>query len=231
MMLLRFVLGAVMGSVANAVIYRLPHKLRWWQGKSLCPRCKHQLQWLDLVPVVSFLILRGRCRYCHKPIAIRYLAVELLMIGGFVWLATSLLWALWFVTIIIAVMDWETMLVSDWLVGMGIILALVLNWPPTINTLWGVVVAVGLIGSIWALSRGRAMGFGDVEIAALLGLWLGWPKTAYALWIAFVSGAIVGVYYLLKGQKKLKSQLAFGPFLLLGSWLAYLVQWSHVLPF
>ncbi len=231
MILLRFVFGAIIGSVANALVYRLPRGLSWSQGRSRCPKCHQALAWYDLLPLVSFLILGGKCRSCHKPISLRYLVIELFMVVGFLWLPTPLLWALWFVTIIIAFMDWETMLVSDWLVVIGLVLAFLINWPPSKLWLWGLLLAVGLIGGIWALSRGRAMGFGDVEIVAVLALWLGWPGVGIALWVAFVSGAIVGVGYLLGGKKRLQSQIAFGPFLILGGWAAYLLQWMHVLPF
>ena len=158
--------------------------------------------------------------------------MELITAVGFAYFHTPLLAAMVFVTVIIAFMDWETMLVSDWLVGSWLVLVLIsMNYELISQNLIGAAVATIVIGGIWAISKGRAMGFGDVELALVMGLWLGWPKVAYALWLAFVIGAIVGGYYLIRKKKHLKSHLAFGPFLILGSWLTTLVQWTDVLPF
>ena len=92
----------------------------------------------------------------------------------------------------------------------------------TVAQLIGTAVGVGLIGGVWAVSRGRAMGFGDVEIAAVMGWWLGWPKIAVGLWVAFIIGAIVGSYQLSVGKARLKSEIAFGPFLIIGAWIGYI---------
>ena len=194
--------------------------MSWWKGRSLCPQCKHTLAWYDLIPLLSYLILGGKCRYCHRLIPLRYLLVELVMAAGFGYLHSPILAALLFVTVIIAVMDWESMLVSDWMVVIwgGLV---VVSSGIRMGNVWGVLVGLGVIGGIWMITKGKAMGFGDVEIAAILGLWLGWPKTIYALWLAFVSGAIVGVYLLISKEKKLTSRIAFGPFLILGGWIGY----------
>jgi leader peptidase (prepilin peptidase)/N-methyltransferase len=124
-------------------------------------------------------------------------------------------------------MDWETKLVSEAMVAVwgGLVVILNMTNMSYMTYMWGAVVGVGVIGGIWAASRGRAMGFGDVEISAVMGWWLGWPGVAVALWVAFVSGAIVGLICLIGriGQiKGLKSEMAFGPFLILGSWVALL---------
>lgn len=228
-----FIAGAVAGSVANAVIYRLPRRLSWWKGRSLCPQCKHGLVWQDLIPLLSYILLGGKCRYCQEPIGTRYFLIELILAVGFWQLAPNyLLMAILWVTVAMAAMDWETMLVSDWLIGIWLVVTLLtMNYELITLNLAGTAVATAVIGGIWALSRGRAMGFGDVEVAAVLGLWLGWPKIAPALWIAFITGALVGIWLLVIGKKKMKSQIAFGPFLILGGWVAYLIQWKYVLPF
>lgn len=222
--------GAIAGSVANAIIYRIPRKLSWFSGRSICPHCEHPLAWYDLVPLVSFLGLRGRCRCCGKNIGWRYFGVELVMAAGFAYFHSPLMAAMVFFTIVIAAMDWETQLVSDWLVVIWAGIALLVG-TSLMSGVIGAVVAVVLIGGIWAISRGRAMGSGDVEIAAVIGLWLGWPRTIYALWLAFVLGGIVAVWLLTKDRAKLKSTIALGPFLILGAWLAFSVNWGNVLPF
>ncbi len=238
-----FVFGVMFGSAANALIDRLPKRESWFTGQSHCDRCKHVLEWKDLIPIASYLTVRGKCRYCHSPIPVRNLWVEILMGAGFIAIFNQfsnysifnlfLILGIWWVTIIIAVMDWETKLVSEAMVVAwgGLIIAnqvLISNdkfLNP--NNIAGLLVGVGVIGGVWAISKGKAMGFGDVEIAAVLGWWLAWPNILVGLWTAFVTGAIVGSYELLTGRKKLKSEIAFGPFLIFGGWTAYF--WGNYL--
>ena len=250
-----FLIGAMFGSAANALIDRLPRKESWFEGRSHCDNCGHVLEFKDLIPIFSYLsLLRinntpphpflnlkgGRrrflfagCRSCHSPIPVRNFLVEVFMGMGFITLSyfgnlndleTITLMAILWVTTIIAVMDWETKLVSEWMVAGWVILVSLwrLGSLGDLNYLVGVIAGVSLIGGIWAATRGKAMGFGDVEIAAVMGWWLGWPKIWPGLWIAFVVGAIVGSYDLLTGKKKLKSEIAFGPFLVFGSWIGQL---------
>ncbi len=226
MIFVLFVLGTVAGSVANAVIYRLPRGKSWMRGRSQCPDCEHELSAFDLIPIFSYLFLRGRCRYCHSPIPIRYLLVELFLGSAFTvshlshlsFLSYLIIW----VMTVIAVMDWESMLVSDWLVGSWLILVLLsMNYELITMNLLGAAVAAGVIGGMWVVSKGKAMGSGDIEIAAVMGLMLGWPKIISALWLAFVLGGVYGIWQLAIGKKKMKSVIPFGPFLILGTLIAY----------
>lgn len=228
-----FVFGAMFGSVANALIYRLPRNISWAKGHSICPHCKHQLKALDLIPLLSFLGLRGVCRYCKKNIGWRYFLVELFLAVGFVLLVGNpLLCGILWLTVVIAVMDWETKLVSELMVGLWGVLVILFRVThmgfDLQSMIIGLVVGVCVIGGIWAFSKGKAMGFGDVEIAVVMGLWLGWPNVTIALWVAFVSGAVVGVLMLIKKRThtNLKTEIAFGPFLVFGSWFAYLFATS-----
>ncbi len=229
MAILWFIVGLVFGSAANALIDRLPRQESWTKGRSHCDKCKHVLNWYDLIPAFSFLTLLGKCRYCHSPIPVRNLLVELIMGAGFAVLGSLFmvhsifLMIIYWLTVIIAVMDWETQLVSELLVGLWGV-AVILSHLSTLSNLshlLGLGVAVLLIGGIWALSKGRAMGFGDIEIAAVMGFWLGWPNIMTALEIAFVSGAIVGIIQVLWRKNKMKGQIAFGTFLIFGTWVAH----------
>lgn len=241
MVIILLFIGLIVGSAANALIDRLPRKESWASGRSHCDKCKHVLNWYDLIPVFSYLTLLGKCRYCHSPIPVRNLIVELIMAVGFlsifnfqflifnqysIFKVVILLLIFW-ISVIIAVMDWETQLVSEVLVLLwGILVVadkfLISNSLINLNnSLYGLLIGVGLIGGIWALSKGRAMGFGDVEIAAVMGFWLGWPNIMSALQIAFVSGAIIGIVQVLRHKNKMKGQIAFGTFLILGTWIAY----------
>ncbi len=246
--LLIFIIGAMFGSAANALIDRLPRRESWFKGRSHCDKCNHELKWYDLIPIFSYLYLtlnpsphfrRGKylsagCRYCEAAIPFRNTLVEIFMGIGFVVLSTKyeglilnsiLLMGILWVTTIIAVMDWETKLVSEVMVGIWALLVVLLNLSNlgNLSYLGGLVVAVMVIGGLWAISKGKAMGFGDVEIAAVMGFWLGWPAIVPAIWLAFVTGAIAGTIELVANRKTLKSQIAFGPFLVLGAWVGYFI--------
>lgn len=222
-----------MGSAANALIDRLPKKISWTKGRSKCDTCGHTLSFLDLVPIASYLSLRGKCRYCHSPIPVRNLIVEIITAGGFLLifnlgfsiLQTILLCLILWTSVIISVMDWETMLVADVIVIVWAVLVLILQISffnlHLSNSGLGLITAAGLIGGVWLLSKGRAMGSGDIGIAAVMGWWLGWPKITAGLWIAFVAGAAYGLWLVVSHRKKLKSEMPFGPFLVLGSWLGW----------
>jgi len=230
-----------MGSAANALIDRLPRGEKWGAGRSHCDKCGRKLEWYDLIPVVSWLALRGRCRYCHSPIPYRNLVVEVLMGVGFLLIfnqfsnfqifQTLVLMGIFWVTTIIAVMDWETKLVSEAMVVVWGLLILIFNFQFSIfnqllinnfqNNVLGLLTGLFLIGGLWAVSRGKAMGFGDVEIAAVAGWWLGWPAIGVAIWIAFVSGAAAGLVEIVLGKAKMKSEIPFGPFLVFGTWAAF----------
>lgn len=213
-----FLFGVAMGSAGNAIIDRLPRNESWVTGRSHCDKCGHVLNTIDLIPIFSYLFLQGKCRYCHKLIPYRNVLIEIIMGLGAIFLTNSFL--IFWVTVVIAVMDWETRMVSEWLIFFWGILVIMGNWGNFGN--WGNLLGVIIIGGIWAVSKGRAMGFGDVEIALVMGLALGWPKIIFALWVAFVAGAIVGLMMMARKQAKAKSVIAFGPFLIFGYWLAYL---------
>lgn len=237
------VFGAIFGSAANALIYRLPRQTSWTRGKSICPGCKHQLEGIDLIPLFSYILLKGKCRYCRKDIGASYFWLELFMTMGFgiigFWPQTDLgikicLVGILWTTTIIAVMDSQTKLVSEWMVVIWAVfssgLVYLQNGWQIQNIFLGVGVTGLIVAGIWAISKGKAMGFGDVEIALVMGLWLGWQRGAVALWMAFVTGAVWGGYILfsnrssakpVKSEKILKQEMAFGPFLIAGAWIAY----------
>ncbi|MDP1743658.1 MAG: A24 family peptidase [Candidatus Amesbacteria bacterium] len=143
------------------------------------------------------------------------------------------------ITTVIAIMDWETMLVSDWLVliwgGLVVLQKFsIFNFQFSINSIifnfqnpiFGLIVGLFSIGGIWLITKKRAMGSGDIGIAAVLGLWLGFPKIINALWLAFVIGGIYGAYLLLTKKAKLKTAVPFGPFLIIGGWIAYTLNYA-----
>ena len=236
-----FIFGLCVGSFLNCAIYRL-EKGKSLNGRSFCPHCKHALSWQDLFPVFSFFFLGGRCRYCQKKISSQYPLVELftgfLFVLIFVFQAPNLrfhdLMALCFMfyvscaMMIIFIYDLKHYLIPDAVLLPAIIITSILRifdfafWvsAPLLNYIFAALIATGLFFIIWLISGGRWMGFGDVKLAVLMGLLLGFPNVLLALFLAFFFGAIIGIMLMGFEKKSLKSEIPFGPFLIIGTFIA-----------
>lgn len=236
-----FVLGLTIGSFLNCLIYRLEQE-ESVVGRSYCPHCKHLLSWNDLIPVFSFLFLRGRCRYCKQKISQQYPIVELLT--GVVFLAIfnvqfsmfsqfsipqflNLLFLFYIASslLVILVYDLKHYLIPDTVLFPAILVTLfyqVLFNPRFLvfNSLWVAIAGFLFFWSIFYISKEEWMGFGDCKLVVLLGLLLGFPKALLALFLSFFFGAIIGVGFMMQEKKGLKSQIPFAPFLILGTLLA-----------
>ena len=226
-----FVYGVIFGSFANAIVWRIHEGKSIAHGRSMCPDCCHLLSVWDLVPVASWLWLRGRCRYCHKPISWQYPVVELVtgLIFAWLWLGINpvgvggwahlLLW-LYFavVLVILSVYDLRWMLLPDVVMAPAIaVAAVVAVGSGFTGGGWGML-ASGLVGggafyALAAVSDGKWMGGGDIKLAALMGLVLGPAKLAVAMFLAFNVAAVVGLILLGLGRKKRRGHIPFGPFL------------------
>ena len=220
MILIIFLFGLIVGSFLNCVIYRLEKKESFLKGRSYCPNCKHQLQWLDLIPVASFLILKRKCHYCRKKISWHYPLVELAtgLLFAFCYLSHLpwIIFALIPFLIIIFVYDLKYCLIPDKVIYPAIVIAAVFNftnWPSAL-------IAAGFFLALVLVSRGKWMGIGDIKLAFLMGLVLGFPEILLALFSAFMTGAIMGVVLVFLGRKTLKSEVPFGPFLVGGIFIA-----------
>jgi len=239
MLLFLFIIGLSIGSFLNVLINRLPNDEGIW-GRSYCDNCKKQLKPMDLVPIFSYLALKGKCRYCEKKINVQYPIVELLtgilFVVAFIYLPALSLTvkilqlALISALIVIFFADLkyhiipDQMLIAAGLVGLIIFAFQDNNFSMILfRFVEGLLVAIPIY-LIYAISSGRAMGFGDVKLAYVLGLIFGVQKGLAALYIAFVVGAIVGLYLILSKKKKLKSKIAFGPFIILGSFLVLFID-------
>ncbi|MFA6190365.1 MAG: prepilin peptidase [Candidatus Staskawiczbacteria bacterium] len=223
-------------------------KVSFLRGNSFCPHCKHQLSWKDLFPVFSFLFLKGKCRYCKAKISIQYPLVELatalilLLIFNFQFsiynqfsisqfLNLAFLFYIASALIVIFVYDLKHYIIPDKVLIPAIIitfiyniLAIVLKYQNIsfINYLLAVAIGAGLFLAIFLISKGKAMGFGDVKLAILMGLLLGLPNVLVALFLAFFFGAIIGLILMVFEGKNLKSEIPFGPFLITGTFIAML---------
>jgi prepilin signal peptidase PulO-like enzyme (type II secretory pathway) len=239
-----FILGLVVGSFLNCVIYRLETKESFLKGRSYCPHCKHVLAWKDLIPIFSFLILKGKCRYCGKKISFQYPLVEFFtgilfvlavpIYGALTSIDLIFYWVLTCFLIIIFVYDLKHYLIPDKIIYPAIAIAF-LNQILTSNiehlTLTSNIehltsnLILGILPSLFFLaliliSHETWMGFGDFKLSILIGLILGWPKILVALFFAFLSGGIVGLILILLKLKTMKSQIPFAPFLVSGTFFA-----------
>ena len=259
-----FILGSIVGSFLNSIIYRLPKRESFLINRSYCPFCKHTLHWQDLIPFLSFLILGGRCRYCKKPISLQYPLVELTtgvlfvsiffqnmdllfydsVIFGFLNICFLFLIACFL--IIIFVYDLKHYIIPDkivfpailaigiWHLVSGIFYNSYSKYP-ILNIIYSAFGAAAFFLIIVLLSRGKGMGVGDVKLAFLMGLFLGFPNILVALFSSFFLGAIVGLILIALGRKTLKSEVPFGPFLVIGTFIAmffsqYLIDfYQHIL--
>lgn len=221
-----FLLGLIIGSFLNVVIYRLPRRLSLANPPSTCPQCRTRLRPVELIPVLSYLILQGRCSHCRSPIPWRYPLVELLT-----GMAFFLLWkgrpgafiheAL-FVSLLImlAFIDLEHMVMPNSLTlgGMaGGILLTFFGWGVgPASSLAGAGLGLGLIAVIIWASRG-GMGLGDAKLLGLIGAFLGPWGAVGALFWGSLAGGLAGVILLAGGRMKRQDPLPFGPFLALGA--------------
>jgi leader peptidase (prepilin peptidase)/N-methyltransferase len=234
--LIYFIFGLVIGSFLNAAIYRL------WVGKgivmerSMCPHCKHELSPADLIPLFSFVFLRGRCRYCRKKISWQYPLVELftgitfLLVGAKFAFAFSFV-DFWFqltficLLILIAVYDFKHYLILDKIVfpaaALAVVYALIRSYSlgsfgihsALIQGIIGIAIISGFFGLQFFISKGRWIGFGDVKFGLFLGMIFGLGMSLMLLFLSYCLGAIVGVLLIAMGKKDLGSKLPFGTFL------------------
>jgi leader peptidase (prepilin peptidase)/N-methyltransferase len=236
-----FAFGAIVGSFLNVCASRLPKGKSLWMPGAACPACQSPIRWYDNIPVLSFLLLRGRCRDCRGRIAWRYPIVEMgtallfslayLQIG---WrpdllLALVLLAAL----VVITAIDLEHQLIPDRITLPGIVVgflgSVLLGRSSGLNSLVGIVVGGGAFFLIIVLSGG-GMGGGDMKLGAMLGAFLGWKLLLLGLFLASFLGGAVAAALLVAGRKGRKDPLPFGPFLAFGGavslfWGEGILQW------
>ena len=247
-MFVYFIFGLVVGSFLNVCIGRLPLEQSIAFPPSHCPNCSHPLSWKDLFPLISFVLLGGRCRYCHKPISPRYFVVELLT--GIIFASSVLLFpeifdrffliAIGAIMLAIFVADLETFIIPDELVGAGIVVGVMkaLYQHQFATYIYGALIGVGFLWFVRIIGakfyRKEVLGFGDVKLGAVLGLFLGTPGIIAALFLSYLLGAIISLALIGLKIKKITDLIPFGPFLVLGGilvminpavWQRWLLPW------
>lgn len=231
-------LGLVFGSFLNVLIYRLPNNKSIVRPASHCPNCQHKLAWYDNIPVVSYLLLGGKCRYCKKTISPRYLMVEL--INGGLWALSYsvfgfnglMVLACVFISVclVITFIDLEHMIIPDsmniGILVVGIVLIFLPNrlGNPSLSITWqdqviGFGFGIGfllLMALIEKVFQKEVMGGGDLKMIAAVGLFLGWQLTILGIMLASIIGSLIeGVLRIAKLRAK-NEPLPFGPYLVIG---------------
>ena len=225
------VLGAILGSFANVVIYRVPRGESIVAPGSRCPHCQTPIRAWDNVPLISYLLLRGRCRVCGASIGVRYPIVEGLMAVSSIAVRArfadpiAFLGALLFVFLLVAItfIDLDHQIIPHWLSQPGIVAGLVLaglqhRLAPAILAGLGAAAFILLIyvASLLLLKR-EGMGLGDAWLAALMGVFLGWPAIASAVFLGILVGGVAALVLLALGLRGRKDAIPFGPALAAGA--------------
>ncbi len=235
-----FAIGAVFGSFLNVLIYRLPRGQSVVSPPSSCPQCGERIRPWENVPILSYLVLRGRCSHCGVHISGRYPIVELL--AGVTPMALharygfsqelAVFWPLTYVLIVLSFIDLDLRIIPDRVTLPGILVGLVvaplLGITTVAGSLIGAVVGGGCLYLIALLGDAvfgkESMGGGDIKLAAMLGAFMGWQGVLVLLFAAFLSGAIVGIGTLAVKGRDWDRSLPFGPFIAAGAFLA--VVWG-----
>lgn len=223
-------LGLVTGSFANSVIYRLPREQSIILPNSFCPHCQQSLHFYDLIPIISYINLRGKCRRCKRNISIEYPLVEALMACLFtaVYLRWGLTvftvggWLLALFTVCGALIDVKWGVIPDRITYPAIIAGLVLAYPAVgIASAWGG--GLFFAGILWltAFCCPGGMGGGDIKMALAIGLLAGFAGAAIAFLTAVILGALYGLILIITGRANGKTPVKFGPFLALGAFIGY----------
>ncbi|ADG82599.1 prepilin peptidase [Thermincola potens] len=229
-------LGIIIGSFLNVCIYRIPQQMSVINPPSHCPDCGNRLKPLHLIPVISFLMYKGRCAYCGTKISWQYPLVELLTgllygltVYRFGLTAEAVVYlVLISLLIVISFIDLRLKIIPNGLIIIGLVVGLAINIIRPLTTFSGGLVGFFSAGCLFlaiaVLSKG-GMGGGDIKLAAMLGLWLGWQQAFLGFFLAFLSGTAVGIGLMATGQKSRKDAIPFGPFISLGALLS--IFWSR----
>lgn len=224
-------LSLIIGSFLNVLIHRIPRRESCvWPG-SHCPECQNRLGIRDMIPVVSYIWLRGRCRYCGRHISLRYPTVEVLTAVLFLLvfskygfsMQTAAGWILTGLLIIGAFIDIEQGIIPNRITYPGMVVGIIMSFFTIgiASSLIGCILYGAVLMGAALVSRG-GMGGGDVKMAGAIGAFLGCQWAVLALFLSSLLGGIWGAALLITGKATRKSAIKFGPFLSLGAWLVWM---------
>ena len=231
------ILGGLWGSFANVCIYRLPLDKGVVSGRSYCPKCKKQITWKDNIPIISYLLLRGKCRKCKKSISSQYALVEFLSILFFtiiyflygITLTTILLMFLSLSFIIIFFIDLKHFIIPNEITFSMMALGFLKSFDPNLNSLFpnyinsliGGLLGYGIIWSIIyfykQVRKKEGMGLGDAKLFAVVGFWFGWLAIPFIIFLSSIIALLSVVPSLLKNSRTMSSEIPFGPYIITGT--------------
>ena len=238
------ILGALWGSFANVCIVRLPKDKGVVGGRSKCPKCKKQIVWYDNIPIISYLLLNGKCRKCKKPISFQYVIVELISAVSFISiysiyglsLTTLLFCILSLGFIIIFFIDLEHFIIPDVVTFPLMVLGFIKSFDPNLNSMFPnyiISIVGGIFGYviIWAIiyfykqvRKKEGMGLGDAKLLAVIGFWFGIQSIPFVIFFSSTIALISVVPALINKSKKMSSQIPFGPYIIAGNLLYLILQ-------
>lgn len=228
-----FVFGMVVGSFLNVCICRMPKNESVVSPPSHCPGCSYQIRWYDNIPLVSYLLLRGKCRGCDAHISLQYPLVELL--NGILSLclflrfgpspAFAALFLFCSALVVITFIDIEHQIIPDEIslpgIAVGFILSFVLQGHTWLNSLLGILLGGGsllLVAYLYQKLTGKdGMGGGDIKLLAMMGAFLGWKAVPFIIFTSSLVGSLIGVSIMLLQKKDSKFAIPFGPYLAFGA--------------
>ena len=226
-----FLFGIVIGSFLNVCIYRIPKKENIATERSHCMSCGTQLKWYDLVPLFSWLFLRGKCRYCGSKISVQYPLVEFANGIGYVWIFVvngfnfeSILYCLCVSALLaLSILDLRTFEIPvafNWFIFILGVVRAIYDFENIVTYLIGMVAVSGFLFICYLVTGGRGIGGGDIKLMAAAGLLLGWQNIIVALFAGGIIGSIIHITLMIVLKKE--RMLAFGPYMSLGIFIAML---------
>ena len=231
------IFGSLWGSFANVCIYRLPENKSVITGRSSCPNCKNKIPWYDNIPLLSFILLMGKCRLCKKPIDLQYFIVELISAISFVsiyyffglTLVALLLLILSIFFIIIFFIDLKHFIIPNELTFPLMIIGFIKSFDPNLNQTIFPNYINSLIGGLFGYSiiwliifiykkirNKEGMGLGDAKLLAVVGFWFGWVSIPFVIFISSAVALILVIPSILNKSRKMSSEIPFGPYIIIG---------------
>ncbi len=218
-------LGLCIGSFLNVIIDRWSFD-KSILGRSHCDFCKKKLSFFDLIPVLSFILLKGKCRYCKKPLSFYYIFVEIitsvLFVFTWIYFPTNIIFykiisfAITSCLIVIFFADFKYHIIPDKiLIWLGVF-SIFFSFNNFLNNIFAGLIFYSIFYAIWFFTKGRGMGFGDVKYVFIIGILLGLKDGFIAIYLSFLFGGLFSIMLLIFKMRKMKSRIAFGPFLTLG---------------
>ena len=235
--LLSIILGGIWGSFANVCIHRIPLNQSVAVKRSYCPNCGKTIKWFDNIPLISFILLRGKCRDCNKKIGSKYFLVELLSVLSFLLIyylfgisITSLLFAILSIFfIIIFFIDLKHFIIPNTLTFPLMAIGFIKSFDPNLNTsifpnylnsLLGGIIGYLIIWTIIYLYKKfrniEGMGLGDAKLLSAIGFWFGWISLPFIIFISSLVALLVVAPSLVNKSKKMSSEIPFGPYIVIG---------------